>query len=225
MAAPIAATAMRGLMRTTPLPAPTGSAIPAAPGRPGDTLRFLQAWMCDPGRVGAIAPSSGALADLMTAEITPDTGPVMELGPGTGVFTQALLARGVREEDLTLVEFGSEFAALLQVRFPQARVLWMDAGRLAAAALSEQAPVGAVISGLPLLNMGPKKTVAILMGAFRYMRPRAAFYQFTYGPQCPVPRPILDRLGLKATRVGRALRNLPPASVYRITERAALRSL
>ncbi len=41
----------------------------------------------------------------------------------------------------------------------------------------------------------------------------------------PVPRTILDRLGLKATRVGRALRNLPPASVYRITERPPLRSV
>lgn len=200
------------------------AAHPAAP-RSSDTLRFLHAWMCDPAGVGAIAPSSGALAELMTADITPDTGPVMELGPGTGVFTQALLARGVREDDLTLVEFGSDFATLLQARFPEARVVWMDAGRLATAALYAQATVGAVISGLPLLNMGPRKTLAILKGAFGYMRPRGAFYQFTYGPQCPVPRPILDRLGLKATRVGRALRNLPPASVYRITERPPLRSV
>lgn len=198
---------------------------PPAPTRSRDALRFLQAWMCDPAGVGAIAPSSAALAELMTADITPETGPVMELGPGTGVFTQALLARGVREDHLTLVEFGSDFATLLQFRFPQARVVWMDAGRLAAAALYAQPNVGAVISGLPLLNMGPRKTLAILKGAFGYMRPRGAFYQFTYGPQCPVPRPILDRLGLKATRVGRALRNLPPASVYRITERPPLRSV
>ncbi len=192
-------------------------------GRSHDTLRFLQAWMADPAAVGAISPSSDALAELMTAEIGPETGPVLELGPGTGVFTAALLARGVREADLTLVEFGSDFAVLLQARFPQARVLWMDAGRLAT--LDPHAPVGAVVSGLPLLNMGPRKTMAILKGAFGLLRPRGAFYQFTYGPRCPVPRPLLDRLGLKATLVGRAFRNLPPAAVYRITERAPLRSV
>jgi hypothetical protein len=34
-----------------------------------------------------------------------------------------------------------------------------------------------------------------------------------------VPRAILDQLGLKATRVGRALANVPPATVYRIRRR------
>jgi phosphatidylethanolamine/phosphatidyl-N-methylethanolamine N-methyltransferase len=37
-----------------------------------------------------------------------------------------------------------------------------------------------------------------------------------------VPRPILDRLGLKATRIGGTVRNLPPASVYRISRRKPL---
>jgi phospholipid N-methyltransferase len=54
------------------------------------------------------------------------------------------------------------------------------------------------------------------------MRPTASFYQFTYGPRCPVPRPILDRLGLKAVRIGGTVRNIPPASVYRITQRQPL---
>jgi phosphatidylethanolamine/phosphatidyl-N-methylethanolamine N-methyltransferase len=38
--------------------------------------------------------------------------------------------------------------------------------------------------------------------------------QFTYGPKCPVPAAILQRLGLKAQRVDFTLMNLPPASVY-----------
>lgn len=189
-----------------------------------DPLHFLRAWAADPQRVGAVAPSGSALADLITSEITPAAGPVLELGPGTGVFTRALLARGVREQDLTLVEFGAEFAQLLQVRFPAARILCMDASRLAHHELFEDASVGAVVSGLPLLNLTPRKMMAILGGAFRYLRPRGALYQFTYGPWCPVPRPILDRLGLKATLIGRTLRNVPPAAVYRITARARARS-
>jgi phosphatidylethanolamine/phosphatidyl-N-methylethanolamine N-methyltransferase len=188
-----------------------------------DLLSFLRAWTIDPRRVGAIAPSGSALANAITNEITGASGPIIELGAGTGVFTQAMLARGVAERDLTLVEYGSDFVRMLQVRFPQARVLWMDAARLGHCDLFEPATIGAVVSGLPLLNMSPRKVIAILAGAFGYMRPGGAFYQFTYGPRCPVPRPMLDRLGLKATRNGGALVNIPPASVYRITRRRASR--
>lgn len=189
-----------------------------------ETFQFLRAWIADPLVIGAVAPSGRALAELITSEVTEATGPIIELGPGTGVFTQALLDRGVREEDLTLVEFGSDFARRLAARFPEARVLCMDAGRLGQHSLFAAAPVGAVISGLPLLSMRPRKVMAILDGAFSCMQPRGAFYQFTYGPRCPVPRPILERLGLKATLLGRALRNIPPAAVYRITARPARQS-
>src|SRR5262249_49665615 len=119
-------------------------------------------------------------------------------------------------------EYGSDFVRILQYRFPQARVLWMDAARLPSHRLFAGAAVAAVISGLPLLSMSPRKVMAILSGAFGYMRPAASFYQFTYGPRCPVPRPILDRLGLKAARIGGTMRNLPPAAVYRITRRQPL---
>ncbi|HEX7792279.1 MAG TPA: phospholipid methyltransferase [Afipia sp.] len=184
-----------------------------------DLFRFFWSWTSDPLRVAAIAPSGESLARVMTREIGPSDGPVLELGAGTGVFTRALLAQGVREVDLTLVEYGSDFMRMLQIRFPQARVLWMDASQLGQHELFPESNVGAVVSGLPLLSMTPRKVMSILSGAFATMRPTGAFYQFTYGPRCPVPRPILDRLGLKATRVGGTVRNLPPAAVYRITRR------
>jgi phosphatidylethanolamine/phosphatidyl-N-methylethanolamine N-methyltransferase len=185
-----------------------------------DFLSFFLAWASAPRRVGAISPSGNALAELITSEIDPASGPVIELGPGTGVFTYKLLKRGVRQQDLTLIEYGSDFTRLLELRFPGARVLWMDAGRLANSDLFEGAPVGAVISGLPLLNMSTRKVINILGGAFSYLKPGGAFYQFTYGLSCPVPRPVLDRLGLKATLLNRALTNVPPAAVYRLTRRA-----
>lgn len=185
-----------------------------------DVLSFFRALSADPFTVGAIAPSGPALAEAITRHISAASGPVIELGPGTGVFTQALLERGVREHDLTLVECGSDFVRLLQARFPRARVLWMDAARLDRYPLFDEAPVGAVVSGLPLLNMTPRKVISILTGTFSYVRPGGALYQFTYGPRCPVPRPLLDRLGLKATRLTKVLRNVPPATVYRITRRS-----
>ncbi|MDQ8700205.1 rRNA adenine N-6-methyltransferase family protein [Hyphomicrobium sp. LHD-15] len=187
-----------------------------------DVLIFLRSWVSEPLRVGAIAPSGGALADLITREITPATGPVIELGPGTGAFTKRLLKRGVRAEDLTLVEYGSEFATLLQLRYPGVRVLRQDAARLSGSRhFKDVKPAGAVVSGLPLVGMSMRKIMSILGGAFTHMRPDGAFYQFTYSMRCPVPPAILDRLGLEAKLVDRIILNVPPAAVYRITRRAA----
>lgn len=201
-----------------------GQVVTAAFGY-SDYLRFFRSWVANPLQVAAVAPSGDSLSRLMTMEISPSDGPVLELGPGTGAFTRALLERGIEEGDLTLVEYGSDFARLLQFRFPRARVLWMDASRLASHELFHEPNVGAVVSGLPLLSMPPRKVIAILSGAFGYVRPNGAFYQFTYGPRCPVPRTILDRLGLKARRVGTTVRNLPPAAVYRITRRRPVRTM
>lgn len=183
-----------------------------------DISSFLRAWWLNPWRVGALAPSGERLASLMTMEISIGCSPVIELGPGTGVFTRALKVKGIPEEQLVLVEFAEDFARLLSDRFPAARIHCMDAARLKN--LSFHGGAGAVVSGLPLLSMSPKKVIAILEGAFGHLRSGGAFYQFTYGPSCPVPRAILDRLGLKAVRLGLTFANLPPAAVYRICRRA-----
>lgn len=182
-----------------------------------DSLHFFKSWIAAPLRVASVTPSSRSLARLMTLEIGPDTGPVMELGPGTGVFTRALVGRGVDEGDLTLIEFGHEFVAMLKHRFPRARILQLDAAKLEQAGIFDGRPVGAVVSGLPLLSMPQGKIESIVEGAFHYLRPGGALYQFTYGPRCPVPRPVMDKLGLTVTRIGRTLRNIPPATVYRFT--------
>jgi len=121
-----------------------------------------------------------------------------------------------------LIEYGAEFVPLLKQRFPRARILQLDAATLDKAAIFPGRDAGAAVSGLPLLSMPRDKVEDIVTGVFHYLRPGGALYQFTYGPRCPVPRPILDRLGLKATRIGGTVRNLPPASVYRISRRKPL---
>jgi len=181
-----------------------------------DFLYFLRSWLSNPLSVSAVAPSGEALGRLITQNIDPCDSPVLELGPGTGVFTKALLGRGLTETELTLIESSPDFARLLRRRFPQSRVLLADASRLSMLDLFPPASIGAVVSGLPLLSMPRRRVISVLRGAFRYIRPDGAFYQFTYGFRCPVPHAILTRLGLKATRVGQTVRNLPPAAVYRI---------
>ncbi len=180
---------------------------------------FLRAWIANPLQTAAIAPSGKALARLMTRDLSPQTGPVIELGPGTGAFTYAALARGVPEANMTLIEYSAEFARLLGRRFPKAEVVRGDAAKLRRIGPQQGLQAGAVISGLPVLTMPPRQVIAILDGAFHHLRPDGAFYQFTYMPRCPIPQRLLDRMGLKAVRVGRTFANLPPASVYRITRR------
>lgn len=182
-------------------------------------LLFFRSFTSAPRTVGAIAPSGSALANMITRDINGATGKVLELGPGTGVFTQALLKQGVKEGDLTLIEYGSDFMRLLQRRFPHAQVLWMDAAWIATQKVFEPATFGAVVSGLPLLNMPPNKVDAILAGVFKSLRSDGAMYQFTYGVRCPISHQQLEEFGLQASCVGRVLMNVPPASVYRITRR------
>ncbi|SCB18224.1 class I SAM-dependent methyltransferase [Rhizobium hainanense] len=183
---------------------------------------FLRTLLTNPRMVGAIAPSGTMLANLITSEVDPDAGPVLELGPGTGVFTQALLARGICESDITLIESAPGFASLLRQRFPNARVVCADAAQLRSHHLPEGVQFGCAISGLPLLNMSPKTVIAILTGVSSLLREGGALYQFTYGVRCPVPHRLLDRFGFKATLHGQALCNFPPASVYKIARRRPL---
>jgi phospholipid N-methyltransferase len=182
---------------------------------------FLISWLLNPRRVGAIAPSGRALAELITSEISRASAPVLELGPGTGIFTYSLLKRGLQQKDLTLVEYGSDFVRRLQLQFPGARVLWMDAARLNSVDLMGHNTCGAVVSGLPLLAMPGKKISAILGSVFELIREDGALYQFTYGPRCPVSDELLEEHRLEAELLGRVMRNLPPASVYRLRRRAS----
>jgi len=181
------------------------------------TPSYFRAWLANPLKFGAVAPSGPALASLITSEIAPEDGPVIELGPGKGVFTQALLNRGVPESSLILVERRGDFAHMLNGRFPHAHVVSMDADEIhQLTRLFADRPAGAVVSGLPLLSMPIDKVQRILAGAFAQLRPDGAFYQFTYMPRCPVSRSALRGIGLRAERIGGALLNIPPAAVYRI---------
>jgi phospholipid N-methyltransferase len=143
---------------------------------------------------------------------------VVELGPGTGVFTRALLARGVPSSRLTVVEANPDFVDLLNTRFHDLHVVCANAAT-DSWQLLDHTEIDAVISGLPLLSMSVGEVSGVLSTAFALLRPQGRFYQFTYGPTCPVRSKLMKALRLRATRVGWTPRNLPPASVYRIDRR------
>ncbi|WOB51346.1 methyltransferase domain-containing protein [Xanthomonas hydrangeae] len=181
---------------------------------------FFREWITAPCSVAAILPSGRALASIITSELSARTGRVLELGPGTGVFTQAMIDKGVQEKNLVLLEYNATFSALLTQRFPRASLLQMDVCDLESLPRINGAYVDAVVCGLGLLNMPAHKVAAILRGAFLQLKPSGRLYLFTSGVRCSVPAQILDALDLEAVRIGRTYRNVPPATTYRIQRRA-----
>ena len=175
---------------------------------------FFRSWLRDPFQVASVAPSSRSLARLMATGITPDAR-VVELGAGTGTLTTAILDLGVRPENLYLVEQHSEFCELLRTRFPGTSVLQIDAEALTASLGALRNSVDVVVSGLPILWFNRDKKAAILTEAFALLKPGGRFQQFTYLGRPPVGPRLLAALELRATLLGIAPMNLPPAFVYR----------
>src|SRR5271154_2152843 len=106
-------------------------ALKKRPLRLDDEVRFLRSWMEKPLHMGAVMPSGRFLARTMAQYVdVASAGPVVELGPGTGAITSALIEHGVDQKRLVLVEYNPGFCALLRDRYPQAQVVQGDAYRL-----------------------------------------------------------------------------------------------
>jgi phosphatidylethanolamine/phosphatidyl-N-methylethanolamine N-methyltransferase len=186
---------------------------------PSGLALFVRSWVQDPRAVGAVAPSGRRLAALMTSAIAPDAR-VIELGPGTGSFTRAILARGIDPRRLGLIELSGTFAARLQRDLPDVTVVCGDATAQHPLLESFVSRTDIVVSGLPLVLFARQEKAGLLRRSFELLRPSGAFFQFTYGGRCPVSRRQLDEMGLEATRVGITVFNLPPAFVYRIARKS-----
>lgn len=189
---------------------------------------FFRQWLKNPLRVAAISPSSRQLARQMMYELPRSCRRVIELGGGTGVFTQSLLDHGIAPADLLVLELNEELHQHLARQFPGVHVVCGDASDLATTArdagFAGDDAADAVVSGLGLLSMQRQMQQAILQAAFECLRPGGRFVQFTYGPANPVTREVLEALGLTARRASFTWWNVPPATVY-VYQRRVSRSL
>lgn len=178
-----------------------------------DETRFIRSWFERPLVTGAVAPSGKALAQTMASYLDPRRpGPVVELGPGTGPVTEALLARGIAQERLVLVEYNPDFCKLLALRFPRATIVQADAYAVEAglAGVVDQ-PLAGMISSLPLFTKPPEQRLSLLSQALGMLHARAPFVQFTYAIVPPIPT---RSSAYTATSSERIWRNLPPARVW-----------
>jgi phosphatidylethanolamine/phosphatidyl-N-methylethanolamine N-methyltransferase len=177
-----------------------------------DEVAFIRSWIEKPLAIGAVTPSGKALARTMAAYVDPHLpGPFVELGPGTGPVTEALVMQGIDPARLVLVEFNPQFCRLLRQRYPSATVVQGDAyglKRLIGGLLRE--PAAAVVSGLPLFTKPIQIRLRLVYEAFGLMLPGAPFVQFTYHAVAPIP--ALDRVRAEASE--RVWMNIPPARVW-----------
>jgi phosphatidylethanolamine/phosphatidyl-N-methylethanolamine N-methyltransferase len=187
-----------------------------------DEVKFIRSWAQNPLRTGAVAPSGPELAARMASFLTPrPDARVVELGPGTGVVTKAILQRGFSGAQLNLIEYCSEFCDLLALRYPGLTVLQGDAyalrdtlsgpGGVLEGVTEAQHCLDGIVSSLPLLTRPEAVRKALLEEALDLLKPGAPFIQFSYSLVAPV-RPAGRGISLYSSEW--VWKNLPPARVW-----------
>jgi phosphatidylethanolamine/phosphatidyl-N-methylethanolamine N-methyltransferase len=180
--------------------------------RPG-RLAFLKSLVDSPVLTGAIAPSGSALSRLMASYTDPNSDlPLLELGPGTGVVTAALIEHGIDAEKIVAIEYNPSFCNLLRERFDGVTVVRGDAYDLAATLPADRSgPFSAVVSSLPLLTRPPEVRRSVIEQALDRTVAGGCFIQFSYSLAPPV-RAVPGRFTVKRSKW--VMMNLPPARVW-----------
>lgn len=184
-----------------------------------DLLKFLSRYFSHPLRVGAVAPSSRALARRMAEGIDFDRARlVVEFGPGTGVFTDEILARAHPDMKLVTIEIDPSYADHLRAKYadlPNVMVCTDSVGNveqiLARYNLSDT-KVDAIISGLPTPAIAKPDLERVIAFIRRHTESGARFRMFTYAPS--VMAPYYE--GLQLRTLSKTWINIPPAYVLGI---------
>lgn len=186
---------------------------PKVSNRLRDDLRFFRRWLAEPKTTGSIVPTSWTMAQKMASVVAPESPlPVLELGPGTGIVTRAILARGVDPKRVVSLEYSKEFVSLLRADYPAVEFIEGDAFDLAKS-LGKHAGTtfDCVVSSLPLLNFPMAKRIALMEDLLTRIPAQRPVIQFTYGLKPSVPRGAGN---YTVERHAVVLRNVPPAHLW-----------
>ncbi|RWC03341.1 MAG: methyltransferase domain-containing protein [Mesorhizobium sp.] len=178
-----------------------------------DELKFFKGWIDKPKAVGSIVPTSSITARKMASVVNPMSGlPVLEVGPGTGVITRAILAHGVKPENLYAVEYSPDFVRHLRQLYPGVNVIEGDAFNLDAT-LGDKSGLtfDSVISGVPLLNFPVEQRVAYVESLLDRIPTGRPVVQLTYGPLSPIPP---GRGDYTVEHFHFVIRNIPPTQLW-----------
>lgn len=187
-----------------------------------ETLIFLKAFLRTPGRTGAIAPSSTALARAMVKGLSVGVGDtVVEFGPGTGAFTGAIRGILAAPESYVGFEVNPDFVRVVRSRFPELLVVHDSAARSPEhLARLGRLTVRAIVCGLPFASLSPTVQDEVVGALDRLVQPGSEFRTFQYVHAFGLPTAVRFRRRMAAlfgpyTRIATVWPNLPPAFVLR----------
>ncbi len=185
-----------------------------------EEIRFFKGWMDGPKAVGAVLPTSSITARRMASVTDPGSGlPVLELGPGTGVITKAILGRGLPPERLWSVEYSADFVEHLRHEFTDVNIVHGDAFDLDTTLGDKRDMMfDSVVSAVPLLSFPTERRIAIVEDLMNRMPPGRPMVQITYGPLSPVPG---KRGNFTTEHFDFVFRNFPPAQLWIYRRNAA----
>ncbi|WP_028034213.1 phospholipid N-methyltransferase PmtA [Chelativorans sp. J32] len=183
-----------------------------------EELRFFRGWIDKPKAVGSIVPTSSITARRMASVARPERNDlVLELGPGTGVITRAILDRGIKPENLVSVEYSLDFVEKLREDFPGVNIVHGDAFDLDTVLAPWKGRVfDSVISAIPLLNFPVPKRIELVERLLDLLPSGRPVVQITYGALSPVP---VGRGTYSVERFDFVIRNIPPAHLWIYTRR------
>ena len=178
-----------------------------------DELKFFKGWIDKPRAVGSIVPTSSVTAARMASIVDAKSGlPVLEVGPGTGVITKAILSRGVKPSKLYAVEYSHDFVTHLRRNYPGVNVVEGDGFNLDKTLGDKRDMMfDSVVSGVPLLNFPVERRVAYLENLLKRIPRGRPVVQLTYGPKSPIPPGLGD---YTIEHFHFILRNIPPTQLW-----------
>jgi phosphatidylethanolamine/phosphatidyl-N-methylethanolamine N-methyltransferase len=178
-----------------------------------EEIRFFKGMMRGPRTVGSIVPTSSVTARKMASVINIQSGlPVLELGPGTGAITKAILARGVTPENLVAIEYSTDFFQHLVRLYPGVNFINGDAFDIdKTLGVLRGQTFDSVISGIPMLNFPMQARIALLESLLDRLPPGRPVVQISYGAMSPIiARP--ERYHIR--HFDFVVRNIPPAQLW-----------
>ncbi len=183
-------------------------------------FKFLRAFLKNPGSVGAIVPSAPELARAMVAGLALRAGDtVLELGPGTGAFTEKIRAMLPPGAHYLGIEREQAFVELLEAQYPDLRFVNGSAERaFQIHAASGFGDVKVIVSSLPFATLNADVRNNIIADLEQFMTPRCIFRTFQYVHAFPLPAAVRFRNAMEVrfgacTRSRAVLPNVPPAYV------------
>ena len=178
-----------------------------------EELRFFKGWVAKPRAVGSIIPTSSVTARKMATVCDPASNlPVLELGPGTGVITKAILGRGIPADKVYCIEYSEDFVAHLRRVYPDVNVIHGDAFDIEGTLPKSKIPqFDSIVSGVPLLNFPVQQRVRYVEALLDRLAPGRPIVQLTYGPKSPVPPGMGN---YRVTHFNFIVRNIPPTQLW-----------